>query len=104
MSDTTIDDAYMHVAPGLVSTQPTFVPQPEAFTELPVWDPFLSADSLWERLPDEELVTVINDWLRSKAFSRKKRREHERLNLPTRTGEVVAGLPLPQPRRPRRWW
>ncbi len=90
MSDTSFSAAYMHVAPALVTAE-----QPEVFTELPIWDPILGVDTPWQLLLNEQLATVLRDWLR-KSFSRKNRRDYEKLNLSVRTGEVALEPLSPQ--------
>jgi hypothetical protein len=68
--------------------------QPEAFTELPVWDPVFGLETPWQLLLNEQLAAVLNNWLRGKGFSRKNRRDYEKLNLSVRTGEVPLAEPL----------
>ena len=82
MSDSSYSSAYLHVAPVTTTAE-----QPELFTELPVWDPVFGIETPWQALLNEQLATVLRDWLR-KNFSRKNRRDYEKLNLAVRTGEV----------------
>ena len=92
MSDSSYSAAYLRVAPLTIAAE-----QPEALTELPVWDPVFGLETQWQELLNEQLVAVLRNWLRGKGFSRKNRRDYEKLNLSVRTGEVpLAAPPSPQ--------
>jgi hypothetical protein len=82
MSDNSAASAYLHVAPVRITAE-----QPEVFTELPIWDPILGVDTPWQVLLNDQLAAVLRQWLRT-GFSRKSRRDYEKLNLSVRTGEV----------------
>ena len=89
MSDSSYSSAYARIAPLSIAAE-----QPEVFTELPVWDPVFGIETPWQELLNEQLAAVLRKWLRGKGFSRKNRRDFERLNLAVRTGEVPLAAPL----------
>jgi hypothetical protein len=89
MSDASYSAAYGRVAPLTIAPE-----QPEVFTELPVWDPVFGVETPWQELLNEQLGAVLRNWLHGKGFSRKNRRDYQKLNLSVRTGEVpVAAEP-----------
>lgn len=65
------------------------VDERESLSELPIWEPIFALDTPWQELLNEQLVTVLREWLAGSSFSRKGRRAFERLNLSARAGAAA---------------
>lgn len=84
MSEISASSSFVNEAPSLVGEHV------DAFTELPGWQPIFAVDTPWQQHFNEQLTMVLRGWLDSKSFSRRGRRDYEKLKVSVRTADAMA--------------